>query len=181
MMGSENLLTTEMKLLSININGVKDKLEELKLAILENNPDVVIVQETRTRYSIKIQGYRVSSIEPCTVNQAQGQQILTKEELNVTPMTTTPGLNTINSNAATINVNLENKQSIRITALYNNPKNRLDAALIKEETTKADKTVIVGDLNAKFAHPLHKARNENGKILDLLVGDGDCYLHTPDT
>jgi hypothetical protein len=51
---------TKLKILQININGIQNKLSELRQIIHESTPDVITVQETKltnTSYKYNIPGY----------------------------------------------------------------------------------------------------------------------------
>lgn len=166
-----------IKIIALNINSIIGKEKKLLLAdfLQRQNPDIVLLTETKTniKHKIYITNYQVIRNDRVNIGGG-GTAILVKPTLKYDVVNIPPNLQKIE--CTIIRIHLTNNKFLNICAMYNSPENRAIKGQINIEefetilrTMNYSKNnnyyVIGGDFNAKHETWFDQHRNTNGTIL----------------
>lgn len=110
-----NINLNEFKIISININHIKNKIDELRELIYLNNPEICLIQETHKLDEMKINIPKYDSIEIKAKGEESknGLMIIIKNELKKNYI-----IETLNDYEIELAIYDENKKHIRISNIY---------------------------------------------------------------
>ena len=108
---------TTIIILQIIINGIKNKLEELKLLIHDTHADIITIQETKLTPKAKTpKSHNYTTVCTYRLHKAGGGLIIVIRD-NIT-FTTTDIPSTINTELQMVKVHINNSKHITITNIY---------------------------------------------------------------
>ena len=177
---------TKLTILLNNISTYKGNRTELKNLINELNPHVVILQETRQRSKLFIDGYHeAGAVSAGMKNRGnRGSAVLVKEGLSyvTTSINDKDGVEQIG-----VDILLPRKLPIRITGTYVSPRHNNSNDLIRQQiiervvspTQIKHPSFVPGDLNCKIQTALHVTTNPMGDLLDEYKNDNRVSVHAP--
>ena len=152
--------TTRLRILQLNIRGIKNKLLDLKTIIQEQNPDIISLNETLLsgKNTISIQGYTTILLN--RPSQGGGIALLLKNNIKHDEVIK---IFIDKHEIIQCKILLENNQHVYITSLYIPPHAKLNVELLT--LLNKDNTILVGDLNCKHMKWGCNTTNKNGKTL----------------
>ena len=157
------------KILQLNCQGLRNKVQEIEHHLERNQIDIAIFNETKItkKTQVNFTGWNIAAL---TLNEHHGTMICTKKGTNYTEEITEQ-----TDEYDFIRVRVEN---LTITAAYVRPEANIDTYKLMETTTKDH--IIVGDLNAHNTEWGGKKTNQMGEtvaeILEedyILLNDGN--------
>ena len=82
-------MTHNLKVMQINIRGLKNKKQDLEVLIVDNNPDIICLNETFLKHdqSLKIKGFNTISLNRQTTTFGGGVMILIKDHIQYDEIT----------------------------------------------------------------------------------------------
>ena len=152
----------QLRILNININNIKNKLEELCEIIYEINPDVITIQETkRTKLckNIRLYGYIIT--EKLAEDEANKNGLLIGYKKEWKSAVT---INILDDFMIKISIKAKDQQNLNIINTYvpNNTDNRENTLKnIVKELRRGDNTVCIGDFNMPKQDLVKKLTIEN--------------------
>ena len=168
----------QIHLLQINVNGLRSKIEELRLYVEETSPDVILISETKLNNNPTplIPNYLTAATRDRQNEHTGGGGVAIYIRNNIDFSNISPDIDDM----AAIEIKLNNNQKIGILCFYRHPMAPLlDQYTYLEEISKNYRHLIIGgDLNAKHQFYGSKSTNRAGdslfnlcEQLDLTVGN----------
>ena len=111
-------------ILQVNINGIKNKLEELKLLIHDTHAAIITIQETKLTLKANTpKVHKFTTVRTDRVHKAGGG-LITLNRDNITFATTDipSTINTHNTELQTVKVHINNTKHITIANIYIPPR-----------------------------------------------------------
>ena len=107
-------------ILQVNINGIKNKLEDLKLLIHDTHADIITMQETKLTPKAKIPKVHIFTTVRADRLHKAGGGLITLIRHNITFNTTDipSTINTHNTELQMVKVHINNTKHIRIGNIY---------------------------------------------------------------
>lgn len=132
----------QIKIIHWNADGYTNKTEEIQLILMDHQPDILLLNETKLRenQAIKHRGYRVASCDG--ENGQRGVAALIKRSL---PCAVREVHRELGMQATVLEIGT----GVGLTAIYNSPRHRLSRRALEKLLGRTEKHLIVGDLNAK--------------------------------
>lgn len=165
----------KLKISHWNANGLMHKWHELKIYIVEQDIDIMLINELKTPDNINytLQGYNSLRKNRTGSSQGGGLLILIKNIIKYSEFRVNFNFKTLE----TIAIKLNN--DITIHSVYV-PRQNLDPDEIKAILSSARRCIAVGDFNAKHRSWFCKAANHNGKIINNLLNNNLCSIQAPE-
>ena len=154
-----------IKLLQLNINGIKNKLSDLKTMIVENQPHIITLNETKLAHneSISLVGYTTIKNNRMTNNirsYGGGVMILVKNDIKFDNVKQIQ----IDQNEY-LSIKLHfNKKQIHLVSSYIRPQAKLNFEVI--ELLSTENTIFIGDFNSKNTLWGSSKNGARGKLLE---------------
>ncbi len=176
-----------LNILTLNANSVKNKLSELEqLLIKEVQPEVICLQETLLKKTLKLKGYtEAGAIHADHSKGSRGNLILVRDGITFIAdyRMQQKGIEQVG-----IQLLLPGTAPIAVISTYLSPtlnkqrRNNLKTTMdMVTSRLKADHPcMVIGDLNAKTSLPQHHNTNRLGEILDELAEEEEITIHAPD-
>lgn len=163
-----------------NSNGLNLKWNELKDFINKHMIQIMLVNETKIPHSRKLslQGYNILRKDRIST-KGGGLLIIIRNNLEYSEVNTPDNIETIE----TLGIKLSH--NIAIYSAYVRPTNgniinKIDSLELNKILSSANKTIIIGDFNAKHTSWFCKNNNINGKISHELLNKNNYSLIAPD-
>ena len=172
------------RILSINLETMNKKENDVQQTVDETFPDVICLQETRLKQKSKIKGYQEENFIPTGPKGTghRGTTILTK-----TGLVTIPSVKIAENGIELVGceVAIPGHHSLKIVSSYFSPSL---ANTFKENQRKAMRTAMnaldpstpsigIGDFNAKLALPQHSTTNPLGDVMTELIDENELVAH----
>ena len=164
-----------VKVLQLNIRGLRKNREYLEMKLEQIKPDVVCLNETKTKQPPSIKGYNTAAYIKSSV---WGTAIYIQQELSYKVQELVQRIDAdLHKTQEMIRVTT---QAVDITCIYCSPRHKLDTDLLKSSNTKH---LLVGDFNIE--NPSINTNsilyNDVGKKLEELLREGNYILLNEDT
>lgn len=150
------------KLLHLNINGLRNKLNDLKVLIVEEQPNIVTLNETKLsgNMTFNIEGYTTLSMNRPGRTCGGGIATLIRNDTKYSNVQ-----KHFIEKHEILKVSIHSKSEIiDIVNCYIPPKLKLNQEIM--ELLSNENTIIVGDLNAKNTRWGSTINNNKGKVLE---------------
>lgn len=175
-----------ISILNWNTAGfTKEKYKNLKYFLSQNDITIVILTESHLKHNQKpqrIKNYKFTYFNRQLNNVKQkggGVIIYYKANLGAEPITDTEFDNRqINRNTTEI-AGIKLANNTRIYGIYHPPADELNIQII-EQLLSDDKTLIIGDLNARHVNWNNPVNNRNGNILNNYIENNPIMLYHPE-
>lgn len=175
-----------ISVIQININGIKNKIEELKMLIKEHDPDVVAVQETKLGeidQTPTVEGYSIIRRDRDRIGG--GVLTMVRERIKFTEIITIDQ----EDRAQLVKVKLHQKTGdLYISNLYVTPRElrvEEDERLIERfmnSATSETNTILVADINAHSKEWYRDAEEDSrGRFLTEYMSDKSHIIINEDT
>ena len=167
-------MTHNLKVMQINIRGLKNKKQDLEVLIVDNNPDIICLNETLLKHdqSLKIKGFNTISLNRQTTTFGGGVMILIKDHIQYDEITK---IHINRHEIVQCRLKCSELDYIYIASIYVPPTAKIDNEIL--ETINKDNTIIVGDMNCKH---LKWGCNTNGRsLMQHLYNNGLENINTP--
>ena len=146
-------------ILQVNINGLRNKLEELKLLIHDTHADIITIQETKLTPKAKTQKiHNFTSVRTDRLHKAGGGLItLIRDNITFTTTDMPSTINTHNIELQMVKVHINNTKHITIANIYIPPRDTTSTHYKTADTdiqhciqyiTNIPHSVLTGDVNA---------------------------------
>ena len=159
----------------ININGLRDKKNELSHYLEENKVDVVCINESRLNKlpAPTLTGFIIASRRDRSGEKASGGGVI----IYTRPYITSTVISIDKDDITAINISI-GKESLVIVSYYVPPdkQSSIDSVTISSLTNKHNNILITGDLNAKNTFYGSKSTNIRGDELFNLVEQHDLIV-----
>jgi hypothetical protein len=168
-----------INVLSINIRGLRSKVDELSLFLEEENIDICAIQETKLKNNLEFnfKSYIAYYLHHFSETSRGGTTLLIKKHIKHKIISK----NYVgNSEFFTIKI-FGSPKDMLIHSVYQHPTELIDTNKYKSLISNNLFNLIIGDLNA--THNLIKGKriNHNGKLLFELLLDSDLMCLNNDT
>ena len=182
-----------LKILQLNINGIRNKATELQQLLIEENIDVAVIQETRLQPSSKtptIPNYSFTRQDRHTTTSAKsktiggGLIIYIKDNL---PYTNTTSYTLPDIETQAITIPLTKTKNLIITNLYipqrnptitNQQNEDANINILFSRLTNIPNSIIVGDINAHSQLWHSPTPDHRGEVItSLLLGSDHVVLN----
>jgi hypothetical protein len=177
----------KLKVLQLNINGVRNKITELKQLLTTENIDVAVIQETKLHPSIKtpeIQNYSSSrqdrpGLDPSNPrNNGGGLITYIKNDL---PYTKTSSYSLPGIESQTVTIPLTQSKNLIITNLYIPPRNPnvnqqtddQNVTTLFTHLTNIPNSLIAGDVNADSQLWHSPITDNRGEVIESLLNSSE--------
>ena len=148
-------------ILQVNINGIKNKLEELKLLIHGTHADIIKIQETKLTPKAKTpKVHNLTTVRMDRLHKAGGGLIsLIRDNITFTTTDIHSTINTHNTELQMVMVHTNNTKHITIANIYIPPRDSTsthyttadrDIQHCIQYITNIPHSVLTGDVNAHF-------------------------------
>lgn len=154
-----------LKIISININRLTNKLMELSELIYNNNPDIVFIQETHRKQGssfIQINGYELFESSATETNGEVGLIMAIKHDIS-----SRTRLIEVSKHSIGIEISDINKEPILLVNNYIPHVENREICISNtiNKLIKDKKTVIIGDWNMEKKELKEKASNEGAECI----------------
>ena len=158
----------------LNIQSIKNKLDELKHFLATNNIDVCSINETWLAPTdrLVIPTYQIFRKDR-TGQRGGGVCILVHERLLAAPVSIQSTEEIV---MVKINNCLRNGQSLAIGSYYSPPDQPIDSSLLHDLAATHPNLIIMGDLNCHHELWNDKKKNASGQLLADLLENSDLGL-----
>ena len=177
-------------ILQVNINGLRNKLEELKLLIHDTHADIITIQETKLTPKAKTPKiHNFTAVRTDRLHNAGGGLITLIKDNITFPTTYTPStINTHNTELQMVKVHINNTKHITIANIYIPPRDTTSTNYKTADTdiqhciqyiTNIPHSVFTGDVNAHstFWHS-YTDDYEGQLIADVITNSDHITLNT---
>lgn len=176
-----------LRILSANVNSIKQREVELKRMIDEHSPEVICIQETKMRSVWKPDGYLEAKSLPSGKKNTspKGLKVLLKEGIDYDKIETIQSSDQKRLELAAVDIYLPRRRKLRIINTYISPSiaEKREQISIYNEVIKATKssplTLSIGDSNSKLDLPQHENTNPLGDVLQGHLETGEIYAFVP--
>ena len=146
-------------ILQVNINGIKNKLEELKLLIHDTHADITTIQETKlTPKANTPEVHNLTTVRADRLHKAGGGLItLIRDNITFTKTDIRSTINTYNTELQMVKVHINNTKHITIANIYIPPQDSTSMHYKTADTdiqhciqyiTNIPHSVLIGGVNA---------------------------------
>jgi hypothetical protein len=180
----------KLKILQININGIRNKISELNLLISETKPDIINIQESKLTAECKtpfVNGYTPARKDR-VVNKGGGLLTYINSKLTFSEIANPNLLNSSNIELSSIDVITDTKNKVRVHNLYIPPRdsNTLNPKSEDQEITACfnymlndNNSIITGDINAHSKLWYNKNNDHRGNLIsDLILNSDHAVLNS---
>ena len=171
-------------ILQVNINGLRNKLEELKLLIHDTHADIITIQETKLTPKAKTPKiHNFTAVRTDRLHKAGGGLIILIED-NITFTTTDipSSINTHNTELQTVKVHINNTKHITIAIIYIPPRDTTSTHYKTADTdikyciqyiTNIPQLVLTGDVNAHSTLWHSYNDDHRGQLIADVISNSD--------
>ena len=164
----------------ININGLRNKLEELKLLIHDTHADIITIQETRLTPKAKTPKiHKFTSVRTDRLHKAGGGLItLIRDNITFTTTDIPSTINTHNSELQMVKVHINNTKHITIANIYIPPRGTTSTHYKTADTdiqyiTNTLHSVLTGDVNAHSTLWRLYTDDHRGQLITDVISNSD--------
>ena len=163
----------ELKIILVNINGIRKKIHEIRNFVKKTNPDILVITETKLLNALppNINEYNYTHKNREARNAGGGVVIYYK--------------NTIHATQEIIEINFESISlkidDFRLTAVYNKPQQPIQESDLIKIFQNQEKVIAVGDWNARHSSWHNTNENTVGIQLKRLLDEMALIVVSPDT
>ena len=181
---------TNLIIIQININGIRNKIQELQQLINETKADIITIQETKLNSSSKspnIPGF-TEIRKDRTHNKGGGLITYVKNNITFTNNDIPPIINPKITELQIISIHLSQTKMIKIANLYIPPKNSTINTQNSEDDeisnclkfiTAQPSIILTGDINAHSYSWFSHIKDHRGTIIeDILQNSNQIILNT---
>ena len=158
-------MNNEFKIVQINTQGIRNKLPEIQLLIHEQNPEILLLQETWLKLhdplKISFPNYHIE--ESRRSGLGGGLATCIRNDINF--ISSKNSLTTKGNEMLSVEIQNQAGNNLEIINLYNNRSKNIDTNFISETLSYPNK-IIIGDLNCKHQKWGSHKTNEGGKLLN---------------
>ena len=157
----QQIAMINMKIIHHNIRGLNNKINDLKIFIQENQPDIITINETlKIKPNTKIYNYTITQPDDNT-----GQGIFITHKNNIKTET----LEQINTTKPTTNLRhsilvTTGQEQIQIATMYC-PHKKPSKEILEGIIRRHKNTIITGDFNSKHEDIGHAYSDDSGRTL----------------
>ena len=164
----------QLRIITWNANSVRNKMEELKIFLNRESPDIMTITETKLQPTDKLKLNNYSIVRRDRENEyGGGVMILIKKGI---PFRTRK-IPTTTIEAAAVDLPRNN---ITIVGAYNRPKNYYKGRDLTRVLNISKRVVLAGDLNSKHKDWGNPNANTNGQTLKKTLEDAELLINFPD-
>ena len=177
---------TEINLiiLQVNINGLRKKLEELKLLIHDTHADIITIQETKLNPKAKTPKiHNFTAVRTHRLHKAGGGLItLIRNNITFTTTDIPSTINTHNTELQMVKVHINNTKHITIANIYIPPRDTTSTHYKTADTniqhciqyiTNIPHSVLTGDVNAHSTLWLSYTDDHIGQLIADVISNSD--------
>ena len=176
-------------ILQVNINGIKNKLEELIRFIHDTHADIITIQETNLTPKAKHPKY-FTTVRTDRLHKAGGGLItLIRDKITFTTTDISSTINTHNTELQMAKVHINNTKHITIASIYIPPRDSASTHYKTADTdiqhciqyiTNIPHSVLTGDVNAHSTLWHSYTGDHKGKLIADVISNSDhITLNTP--
>ena len=171
-------------IMQVNINGIKNKLEELKLLIHDTHAYIVTIQETKLTPNANTPKVNIfTTVRADRLHRAGGGLItLIRDTITFTTTDIPSTINTHNTELQVVKVHINNTKHITITNIYIPPQDSTSTQYKTADTdihhciqyiTNIPHSVITGDVNA-YSTLWHSYTDDHkGQLIADVISNSD--------
>ena len=154
-------------ILHVNINGLRNKLEELKLLIHDTHADIITIQETKlTTKANTPKIHNFTSVRTDRLHKAGGGLItLIRDNITFTTTDIPSTINTHNIELQMVKVHINNTKHITIANIYIPPRDTT--------STNIPHSVLTGDVNAHSTLWHSYTDDHRGQLIADVISNSD--------
>ena len=172
-------------ILQVNINGLRNKLEELKLLIHDTHADIITIQETKLTPKAKTPKiHNFTSVRTDRLHKAGGGLItLIRDNITFTTTDIPSTINTRNIELQMVKVHINNTKHITIANIYIPPRDTTSTHYKTADThiqhciqyiTNIPHSVLTGDVNAHSTLLWHSYTDDHrGQLIADVFSNSD--------
>ena len=171
-------------ILQVNINGLRNKLEELKLLIHDTHADIITIQETKLTPKAKTPKiHNFTSVRTDRLHKAGGGLItLIRDNITFTTTDIPSTINTHNIELLMVRVHINNTKHITIANIYIPPRDTTSTHYKTADTdiqhciqyiTNIPHSVLTGDVNAHSTLWHSYTDDYRGQLIADVISNSD--------
>ena len=171
-------------ILQVNINGLRNKLEELKLLIHDTHADIITIQETKLTPKAKTPKiHSFTSVRTDRLHKAGGGLItLIRDNIAFTTTNIRSTINTHNIELQMVKVHINNTKHITIANIYIPPRDTTSTHYKTADTdiqhciqyiTNIPHSVLTGDVNAHSTLWHSYTDDHRGQLIADVISNSD--------
>ena len=171
-------------ILQVNINGLRNKLEELKLLIHDTHADIITIQETKLTPKAKTPKiHNFTSVRTDRLHKAGGGLItLIRDNITFTTTDIPSTINTHNIELQMVKVHINNTKHITIANIYIPPRDTTSTHYKTADTdiqhciqyiTNIPHSVLTGDVNAHSTLWHSYTDDHRGQLIADVISNSD--------
>ena len=171
-------------ILQVNINGLRNKLEELKLLIHDTHADIITIQETKLTPKAKTPKiHNFTSVRTDRLHKAGGGFItLIRDNITFTTTDIPSTINTHNIELQMVKVHINNTKHITIANIYIPPRDTTSTHYKTADTdiqhciqyiTNIPHSVLTGDVNAHSTLWHSYTDDHRGQLIADVISNSD--------
>ena len=179
-------------ILQVNINGINNKLEELKTLIKNTHADIITIQETKlTSKSNTPKVPTYTTVRTDRPHKSEGGLItLIRDNITFTPTDIPSTINTHNIELQMVKVHLNNTKHITIANVYIPPRDNTsthyktadkDIQHCIQHITTIPHSVLTGDVNAHSSLWHSYTDDHRGQLIAEVISNSDHISLNTDT
>ena len=182
--GCIRLVQRNLIILQVNINGLRNKLEELKLLIHDTHADIITIQETKLTPKAKTPKiHNFTSVRTDRLHKAGGGLItLIRDNITFTTTDIPSTINTHNIELQMVKVHINNTKHITIANIYIPPRDTTSTHYKTADTdiqhciqyiTNIPHSVLTGDVNAHSTLWHSYTDDHRGQLIADVISNSD--------
>ena len=171
-------------ILQVNINGLRNTLEELKLLIHDTHADIITIQETKLTPKAKTPKiHNVTAVRTDRLHKAGGGLItLIRDNITFTTTDIPSTINTHNTELQMVKVHINNTKHITIANIYIPPRDTTSTHYKTADTdiqhciqyiTNIPQSVLIGDVNAHSTLWHSYTDDHRGQLTTDVISNSD--------
>ena len=168
-------------ILQVNINGLRNKLQELKLIIHDTHADIITIQETKLTHKAKTPNiHNFTAVRTDRLHKAGGGLI--KDNITFTTTDIHSTINTHNTELQMVKVHIDNTKHITIANIYIPPRDTTSTHYKTADTdiqhciqyiTNIPHSVLTGDVNARSTLWHSYTDDHTGQLIADVISNSD--------
>ena len=173
-----------LTIMQVNINGIKNKLEELKLLIHDTHAYISTIQETKlARKANTPKVHNFTTVRADRLHKAGGGLItLIRDNITFTTTDIPSTINTHNTELQMVKIHINNTKHITIANIYISPRDSTSTHYKRADTdiqhciqyiTNIPHSVLTGDVNAHSTLWHSSTDDHKGQLLADVISNSD--------
>ena len=167
---NSHLRNHEVVIVHWNCNGLSGKIEELKLFLKLESPDIISLNEIKCNQALANLNFNALNYNSCYKIRDNsiggGVALLVKSSINFEELDL---MNEFNCEIVGIKIKTVNKTELSIFSYYNSPTNVLNSDFFYKLESNNLNYLVCGDFNSKSTHLGCLTDNSNGNVLTEII------------